>query len=82
MPVQSHLANNCSCQLSRIGTPAAAVVVVLAVLGFGVICWIINSPDRSDRVNRMLLARRGDTNCLAPGTSVRSLRAARPRSIR
>jgi hypothetical protein len=29
-----------------------------------VICWIIGSPDRSDRVNRMLLARRGDARCL------------------
>jgi len=33
----------------RIGTPALAAVVVLAVLGLGVICWIINNPDRSDR---------------------------------
>jgi hypothetical protein len=82
MPVQSNLANNCGCQLSRIGTPTMAAVVVLGVLGLGVICWIINSPDRSDRVNRMLLARRGDTNCLAPGASVGRLRASRPRSIR
>jgi hypothetical protein len=82
MPAQSPLANNCGCQLSRIGTPTMAAVVVLAVLGLGVICWIINSPDRSDRVNRMLLARRGDSNCLAPKASVGRLRASGPRSIR
>jgi len=62
MPAQSHLTNDCGCQFSRIGTPTLAAVVVLAVLGLGVICWIINSPDRCDRVNRMLLARRGDTS--------------------
>jgi len=60
MPAHSHLTNDCGCQLSRIGTPTPATVVVFAVLGFGMICWIINSPDRCDRINRMLLARRGD----------------------
>ena len=54
MPAQAHL--TCGCQLSRIGTPTLATVVVLAVLGLGVICWIINSADRCDRVNRTLLA--------------------------
>jgi hypothetical protein len=29
--------------------PALAVLVFLAVLVLGVICWIINSGDRSDR---------------------------------
>ncbi len=38
-------------------TPALATVVILTVLGLGVICWVINSPERSDRVNRMMFAR-------------------------
>jgi hypothetical protein len=84
MPAQSHLTNDCGCQLSRMGTPTLATVVVLAVLGLGVICWIINSPDRCDRVNRILLARRGDASCLdlEPGASIQRLPASRPRSVR
>jgi hypothetical protein len=50
--------------LVRLGMPALAALVFLAVLVLGVICWIINSPDRSDRMNRMMLARRGDARCL------------------
>jgi hypothetical protein len=81
MPVESHLTNDCGCQLSRIGTPELAAVVVLAVLGLGLICWIINSPDRCGRVNRILLAGRGDASCLQPRTSVRRSSDSRPRSI-
>jgi hypothetical protein len=84
MPAQSHLTNDCGCQLSRIGTPTLATVVVLAVLGLGVICWIINSPDRCDRVSRILLARHGDASCLdlELGASIQRLPATRPRSVR
>ena len=82
MSAQSHLTNDCGCQLSRIGTPTLATVVVLTVLGLGVICWIINSPDRCDRVSRILLARRGDASCLdlswAPPFSVCPLFAPGP----
>jgi hypothetical protein len=35
--------------LARLGMLALAVLVFLAVLVLGVICWIINSGDRSDR---------------------------------
>src|SRR5690348_3137168 len=78
------LTRDCGCQFSRIVTPALATVVVLAVLGLGVICWVINSPERSDRVNRMMFARRGDGRCLEPGTSAQRQPAsrARPRSGR
>jgi hypothetical protein len=84
MPAQSQITNDCGCQLSRIGAPTLATVVVLAVLGLGVICWIINSPDRCDRVNRMLLARRGEASCLdlQVGASIQHLPASRPRSVR
>lgn len=84
MPAQAHLTSDCGCQLSRIGTPTLATVVVLAVLGLGVICWIINSADRCDRVNRMLLTRRGEARCLdlEPGASIQRLPGSRPRSVR
>jgi hypothetical protein len=58
--------------LIRLGIPALAALVFLTVLVLGVICWIIGSPDRSDRVTRMMLARRGDAKCLEPRTSVPS----------
>lgn len=66
----------------------AALVVVLAVLGLGLFRWIIDSGTRSDRVNRMILALRGDARSLAPGPSAspsptsrrhRRDRPARPR---
>jgi hypothetical protein len=65
--------------LARLGMPALGALVFLAILVLGMICWIIGDQDRSDRVNRMLLARRGDARCLAPGTSAPSSPASRPR---
>jgi hypothetical protein len=55
--------------LIRLGIPALAALVFLAVLVLGVICWIISDQGRSDRVTRMMLARRGDAKCLKPSTS-------------
>ena len=55
--------------IAQLGMWAPAAVVFLAVLVLGVICWIISSPERSDRVIRMILARRGDAKCLEPRTS-------------
>ena len=55
----------------------AALVVVLAVLGLGLFRWIIDSGTRSDRVNRMILALRGDARSLAPGPSTSPLPASR-----
>jgi hypothetical protein len=40
--------------------PALAALVFLTGLVLGAACWIINNGDRSERVNRMLLAMRGD----------------------
>jgi hypothetical protein len=45
--------------LAGLGLPALGALVFLAVLMLGVICWIINSEDRSARVTRMILARHG-----------------------
>ena len=53
--------------LVRLGMPALAALVFLAVLVLGVICWVISSPDRSERVARMMLARRGNARCLEGG---------------
>ncbi len=65
--------------LARLGMPALAAVVFLAVLVLGVACWVISNPDRSDRVIRMMLARRGNVRCLAPTSSAPSVPASRPR---
>jgi hypothetical protein len=54
--------------LARLGVPALAAAVSLAVLILGVTCWVINNGDRSDRVTRMIYARHGDARCLPPDT--------------
>lgn len=56
--------------VAGLGMPALGAVVFLAVLVIAVACWVINCPDRTDRVSRLLLARRGDSTCLAPGPAV------------
>jgi hypothetical protein len=50
--------------LARLGVLALTALIFLAFLVLRVNCWIISDPERSDRVNRMLLARRGDARCL------------------
>lgn len=55
--------------LARLGVPALAAVVFLAVAVLVVICWIISSDARTGRVARVMLARRGDARCLAPAPS-------------
>jgi hypothetical protein len=52
--------------LARLGMPALAAAICLAVLILGVACWVISSGDRSDRVTRMIYARHGDARCLPP----------------
>jgi hypothetical protein len=65
--------------LAGLGMPALGALVFLAVLVLGVICWIIGSGDRSERVTRMILARAGDPRCLPPPPSrAPSPSAARP----
>jgi len=65
--------------LVRLGISALAAVVFLAVLVLAVICWVISSADRTDRVNRMMLARQGNARCLTPTSSAPSVPASRPR---
>ena len=55
--------------LTQLSMPALAVVGLLVMLVLGVICWIISSDERSARVSRMMLARRGDAKCLETSAS-------------
>lgn len=52
--------------LASFGMPALGALVSLVILALAVTCWILASPDRSERICRMLLAGRGDPRCLAP----------------
>ena len=68
--------------LVRLSLPVLAALVLLAVLVLGVTCWVISSGERSDRVTRMILARRGDARSLVPEPAAASLPAPRPRRRR
>lgn len=62
--------------LVRLGIPALVAVVFLAVLVAGVICWVVSSADRTDRLNRIMLARQGNARCLTPMSSAPSVPAS------
>jgi hypothetical protein len=55
--------------------PALGALVFLAIAVLAVICWVIASGDRTDRVSQMMLARRGEASFLAPGTAAPSTRS-------
>jgi hypothetical protein len=67
------LAGLCAHGLTALIVLAALAVVLalaLAVVGRrGTLRWILDSADRSDRMNRMILAVRGDARCLTQGAS-------------
>jgi hypothetical protein len=65
--------------LTQLSMPELAAVGLLVVLVLGVICWIISSDERSARVSRMMLARRGDAKCLETSASPPSPPKARAR---
>lgn len=56
--------------IARLGMPALAAGVFLAVLALLVICWIVSNDDRCERVSRIMLARRGNASCLKPGAGM------------
>jgi hypothetical protein len=56
--------------VAGLGLPALGALVFLTVLVLGAACWVIGSGDRAERVSRMLLAWRGNANCLAPNDAV------------
>ena len=66
--------------VAGLGLPALGGLIFFAVLVLGVACWVIASRDRTDRISRMLLAWRGNADCLARDSAVSpSVPAARPR---
>lgn len=52
--------------VGRFGIPVLAGLGFLIVLGIVMVCWIVNSKDRSTNLSRILFARRGDPRCLDP----------------
>jgi len=65
--------------LAGLGMPALGALVFLAVLSLAVVCWVIGSGDRTERVSRILLAGRGNASCLPPGPAASSRPASQPR---
>ena len=51
-------------QLARLGLPTVVAFFALALLVLAVICWILTSEERCERVSRMLLAVRGNSSAL------------------
>lgn len=58
-------------QLARLGPVAFIALVAFAVMVVAVICWILLSHDRCERLSRILLALRGNSAALtsASGTA-------------
>ena len=66
--------------VARLGLPALGTLVLLAVLGVWAACWVLLSDARAERVSRVLLAWRGNTDCLTRDCAVSPpAPAARPR---
>lgn len=63
--------------LGGLAVVLGVMVVILAVLGCGLFRWIIGDGARSDRVNRLLLAKRGDAGCLKASSPASSSPASR-----
>ena len=58
--------------LAGLGLPALGALIFLAILVIVTVCWVIDDADRTEQVCRILLAGRGDTNCLPlPGAAGR-----------
>jgi hypothetical protein len=67
--------------LAKFGMPALGALVFLAIVVLAVICWVIASGDRTDRVSRIMLAGRGEASCLAPGTGAPSVPVPGPVTV-
>ena len=67
--------------LAELGMPALGALVFLAIVVLAVICWVIASGDRTDRVSRIMLAGRGEASCLAPGTAAPSVPVSGPVTV-
>jgi hypothetical protein len=64
--------------LTELGMPALGAVVFLAVTVLAVICWVIASGDRANRVSQMILAWRAEASCPAEGTLAPPVPASAP----
>jgi hypothetical protein len=60
------------------GIPGLGALVFLVTSALVMICWILISPDRCERICRMLLASRGDPRCLAYGPGILPPELAHP----
>ena len=58
--------------LAKLGMPALGALVFFAIVVLAVICWVIASGDRTDRVSQIMLARRGEASIIAPRTAAPS----------
>jgi hypothetical protein len=68
--------------VAGLGVPALAALVFLATLMLAVGCCIISSDDRTDRVSRILDARRGNIRSPDPDASAISPPGSHRRSLR
>lgn len=66
--------------LAGFGMPGLSALVFLVTSALAMTCWILASPDRSDRICRMLLAGRGDPRCLTSGPGILPPEPAHPPS--
>jgi hypothetical protein len=57
--------------LAELGVPALGALLFLVIMVLAVICWVIASGDRTDRVSQMMLARRGQASFPARGNPAR-----------
>jgi hypothetical protein len=67
--------------LAAVGFPAVATAAGVAVLVLAAACWVLSSKDRTDRVSRIILARRGDVQCLYPADSTKQGEASVPARV-
>jgi hypothetical protein len=60
--------------VGRFGIAVLAALAFLAIMGMGMVCWIVSSTDRSINLSRILYARRGDRRALTsqPSSRMRS----------
>ncbi len=65
-----------------LGMPALGLVVLLAVLVLAVVCWVIASQNRTNRLSQILLALRGTPAAQTPAVVSPTKTSAVRRSLR
>ena len=64
--------------LAELGLPALGAVVFLAVAALAMTCWVIGSGDRTNRASQLMLAWRGQAECLTSATPLPTASASGP----